>query len=178
MIVCADLSSLCFHQYHSPAWTSVRYCHLKAFISTMPSIKVSYLCVCAVVCVQAVSLRLCLYLARLVCAGGGTGSAAWCNWSPLTAWSPCGAQKQRYHTAPILFTRFFKNGGVASHTWESEVLATQIWVSMEKVFHLWQVKFKTRRTQHSAQWRSSKWQVTISETHFCWEEGDLTTDNN
>lgn len=59
----------------------------------MPSIKVSYLCVRVVVCVQAVSLRLCLYLARLVCGGRGAGSAAWCYWSPLNAWSPCVGEK-------------------------------------------------------------------------------------
>lgn len=47
---------------------------------------------CAVVCVQAVSVRLCLYLARLLWGGGGTGSAAWRDWSPLTAWGPYGAQ--------------------------------------------------------------------------------------
>lgn len=52
----------------------------------------SDLCVCAVVCVQAVSVRLCLYLARLLCGGRGTGSAARCDWSPLAAWGPCGAQ--------------------------------------------------------------------------------------
>lgn len=34
------------------------------------------------------SVRLCLYLARLLCGGGGTGSAAWRDWSPLTTWAP------------------------------------------------------------------------------------------
>lgn len=58
---------------------------------------VSYLCVGVVVCVQAVSLRLRLYLARLLCSGGGTGSAAGCDGSPLTAWSPCGAQNRGHH---------------------------------------------------------------------------------
>lgn len=40
------------------------------------------------VCVQAVILWFCLYLARLLCSGGGSRSAAGCDWSPLTAWSP------------------------------------------------------------------------------------------
>lgn len=57
----------------------------------------TYLCVRAVVCVQAVSLWLRLYLARLLCGGGGTGSAAGCDGSPLAAWSPCGTQNRGHH---------------------------------------------------------------------------------
>lgn len=54
---------------------------------------------CAVVCVQAVRVRLRLYLARLLCGGGGTGSAARRDGSPLTARGPCGApNKQCYFT--------------------------------------------------------------------------------
>lgn len=59
---------------------------------------VSYLRVRAVVCVQAVSLRLRLYLTRLLCGGGGAGSAAGCDWSPLAAWGPCGAHGWGHHT--------------------------------------------------------------------------------
>lgn len=43
---------------------------------------------CAVVCVQAVGLRLCLYLPWLLRGAGDSWSAARCDRGPLTAWSP------------------------------------------------------------------------------------------
>lgn len=62
---------------------------------------VSYLCVRAVVCVQAMSLRLCLYLTRLLCGSGGAGSAAGRDWRPLATWSPCGAHSWGHYTGTV-----------------------------------------------------------------------------
>lgn len=73
-------------------------------VNILRSFKVSYLCVCAVVCVQAVILWLCLNLTKLIGGGGsgggsgGAGSAAGCDWSPLTALSPCGGQSRGHRT--------------------------------------------------------------------------------
>lgn len=67
---------------------------VRVFLS-YPTTEVSDLCVCAVVWVQAVSVRLRLYLARLLCGGGGTGSAARRDGSPLAARGPCGAPNKR-----------------------------------------------------------------------------------
>lgn len=46
----------------------------------------AHLCVCVVVCIHAVVLRLSFYLPRFLRGGGGgAGSAARCHWSPITA---------------------------------------------------------------------------------------------
>lgn len=59
------------------------------------TVKPSDLCVRAVVCVQAVGVGLRLYRPRLLGGGGGPGSAAGRDVSPVTARGPCAAPEQK-----------------------------------------------------------------------------------